>query len=94
MDAFTPCLTEFFCVAKILIQLIIKEVRKCAYKTQQTKKNRPSLTIVAQLSVEVHSMLNHIMKKFWSLMVVALVTLGAGFTSCSDDDDPRVLLQQ
>ena len=34
-------------------------------------------------------MLNHIMKKFWSLMVVALVTLGAGFTSCSDDDDPK-----
>ena len=27
------------------------------------------------------------MKKFWSLMVVALVALGAGFTSCSDDDD-------
>lgn len=34
-------------------------------------------------------MLNHIMKKFWSLMVVALVTLGAGFTSCSDDDGPK-----
>ena len=34
-------------------------------------------------------MLNHIMKKFWSFMVVALVTLSAGFTSCSDDDGPK-----
>ncbi|MBQ2122408.1 MAG: hypothetical protein II200_00235 [Bacteroidaceae bacterium] len=27
------------------------------------------------------------MKKFWSFMVVALVGMGVGFTSCSDDDE-------
>lgn len=52
--------------------------------TNKTNKSL-LLTIVAQFSAEVLQTLR-IMKKFWSFMVVALVALSAGFTSCSDDD--------
>ena len=74
--------SQFLTITKPTINKQSKFVRLLTHKTNST----PFPAIVAQLSVEAQTNFK-IMKKFWSFMVVALVALSAGFTSCSDDDD-------